>query len=455
MRLLAAIGFALFIAVAGVSTHLAAGGALDLSMIPGLEDTALEFGWIDERGPDARGDTPSPAIARDTTAGSTGAATATTATTASASDSAPSPDPRADALAEIEEALNGVETAAGVDNSQVAQASSSGAVMNVIGRASAARAGADGTPPVLAVPVACRPGVDCLVSSFVDMAEGESYRDFSCGALSYNDHKGTDIRLPSQVEMMRGYPVVAAAPGRVVTVRDGMPDANFNLFGRDAVTDRGLGNVVGIDHGNGWRTYYGHMRQSSLKVEQGEEVEAGQPLGLVGLSGLTEFPHVHFQVMRDNTPIDPFTGLRLEGGCGIEGTSLWAPEAAAALKYPRTLLLRFGFSDRVLNEPAVEYMLFKDEIDASKGAIVLHAHLSGLQERDRVEIRIYKPNGEIFADAGIDITELAQSRTFPVGKKDLTEPPDTGTYRGELRYFRQSEDGPQQLFEDSVTVEVR
>src|SRR3546814_12280892 len=66
------------------------------------------------------------------------------------------------------------------------------------------------------------------------------------------------------------------------------------LVGADTVRDQGLGNAVVLDHGNGWRSYYGHMRRGSIAVKKGDRVQTGQALGLVGMSGLTEFPHLAF-----------------------------------------------------------------------------------------------------------------------------------------------------------------
>lgn len=454
MRTVAVILFALFVAGAGAATHMAGGGKIDLSFVPGLEGVALDFGWIEERGADMGEPTASsPATPEDDPpagAGSQAAAGTGATLAAPAGDGASAPQAVAD-----ESALNDLEPAAGPVQLAQADAPSDARLYDVPGRAEAQAAGPDGAPPVFAMPLVCRPGIDCFVQSLVDMAAGEAYRDHTCGALSYNEHKGTDLRLPSHVEMERGYPVVAAAPGVVVAVRDGMPDANYNLFGRPAVNDRGLGNVVAIDHGQGWRTFYGHMRRGSLRVAQGQQVEAGQALGLVGMSGLTEFPHLHFQIMKDDRPIDPYTGLGLESGCGVEGTSLWAAGAREAVRYPRTMLLRLGFSDQVLNKPAVEYMLFKrDGVPANNRALILHAHLTGLLEGDRIEVRIFGPDGDVFAQAGVDVEEAAQSRILRVGKKDLPAPPAAGLYRGELRYMRAGDGGPVELFQASETVAV-
>src|SRR3546814_12815653 len=75
--------------------------------------------------------------------------------------------------------------------------------------------------------------------------------------------------------MERGVRVLAAAPGTVVATRDGLPDVNVKLIGADIVRDQGLGNAVVLDHGNGWRSYYGHMRRGSIALKPGDRVKAG------------------------------------------------------------------------------------------------------------------------------------------------------------------------------------
>lgn len=453
MRLLAIFFLACLVGSVGIVTHLAAGGEFDLADVPLVGLTGkIAIPWVDDTTPES--------------AEGPGADATTDTTTAPADTAADTPI--APARADDESALGAIEPAAGPPETQrVAQAETvettatdaaeraGTAILTVPGADAARAATPDGTPPVFAMPVVCRPGVDCLVQSYVDLRAGDEARDYTCGALSYDGHRGTDIRLPSYIDMERGYPVVAAAPGVVRAARDGMPDVAFQLFGREAVTDRGLGNVVAVDHGEGWVTYYGHMRRGSIAVEEGQRVEAGQRLGLVGMSGLTEFPHLHFQVMRQGTPIDPFTSLERDAGCGIEGTNLWAEAANAAMKYPRTMLLRLGFADMVLNQPAVEYMLFKqDHVSPDSRTLVLHAYISGLLEGDRAEVRIYGPDGGVFAQAGVDIDRAQQARILRVGKKDLPDSLTPGTYRGEIRYFKAGPDGPQRLFEAEAEIIV-
>jgi len=122
--------------------------------------------------------------------------------------------------------------------------------------------------------------------------------------------------------MVHGVNVLAAAPGRVTTVRRGMADVSYRLVGRDVVTRRGLGNVVIISHGGRWRTIYAHLKNDSIRVAKGQKVKSGQIIAQVGMSGLAEVPHFHFGVLRRNQVIDPFNGADASRPCSATGTSL-------------------------------------------------------------------------------------------------------------------------------------
>lgn len=98
-------------------------------------------------------------------------------------------------------------------------------------------------------------------------------------------HAGIDLAAPT------GTPIRAAATGTVVV----------------AAPMGGYGNTVDIRHADGTTTRYAH--QSRLLVRSGQQVTAGQVIGLVGSTGASTGPHLHFEVRTPAGPIDPHTWL--------------------------------------------------------------------------------------------------------------------------------------------------
>jgi hypothetical protein len=94
-----------------------------------------------------------------------------------------------------------------------------------------------------------------------------------------------------------GAQIVAAAPGRIVATRDGVPENTPPNPPPDIALDDLAGNFVNQDLGGGRFALYAHMQPGSLRVKPGQQVHRGQVLGLVGNSGNSVQPHLHFQVM--------------------------------------------------------------------------------------------------------------------------------------------------------------
>lgn len=68
-------------------------------------------------------------------------------------------------------------------------------------------------------------------------------------------------------------------------------------------SNRGYGNHVIISHGYGYETLYAHL--SKIKVKQGQAINRGEVLGLVGSTGTSTAPHLHYEVIKGGAPIDP------------------------------------------------------------------------------------------------------------------------------------------------------
>jgi len=290
--------------------------------------------------------------------------------------------------------------------------------------------------PQFILPLACTINVDCFVQTYFDHDPSEGIRDYACGNLVRDKHNGIDIRLPNYVAMRKGVAVLAAAAGTVWKTRDGIEDINVNDIGKDTVDKYGLGNTVLIDHGDGWVSIYGHMMKGTVRVKPGDRVEAGQPIGMVGLSGLTSFPHMHFMVHYRSKPIDPFTGVMDEVACGDTSKSLWAPKTLAALAYTPTGFLTAGFADREPErEPARNGAYDTAELPAASTVLAFWVDFYGQEQGDQRIITLYGSKGEILAQSD-QTAEDKQDLLFRfVGKRSAGGFPP-GIYRGEFTLVR-------------------
>jgi murein DD-endopeptidase MepM/ murein hydrolase activator NlpD len=101
-----------------------------------------------------------------------------------------------------------------------------------------------------------------------------------------------------------GQKVHAAADARVVSVLNDQPQQVPGALPENLPLGEADGNSVVLDLGDGRFGFYAHMQPGSVRVKKGDKVRRGQVLGLVGNSGNTLAPHVHFHVMDGPSPID-------------------------------------------------------------------------------------------------------------------------------------------------------
>jgi len=285
----------------------------------------------------------------------------------------------------------------------------------------------------LSMPVDCIPGESCFVQKYVDMDPSPKAQDFKCGTLSDDTHQGTDIRVPSYREMEAGVDVLATADGKVVDVRNGMPDVSSKLLPKDAIKKRGYGNRVAIKHAGNYMTIYAHLKRGSLKVKVGDMVKQGQTLGQVGLSGWTEYPHLHFELRHGRKIIDPYTGMGQNAGCEQFQNSYWNDDTKALLEYTPTFAISAGFSSVTLNRAAAEYQLYEDLISAKTKTFLFNVYMAGAQLGDQFSIRILSPDGKTAIFNGSDtFTKGSVVRQLAGGKNNRTKALPKGIYTGEF-----------------------
>jgi len=296
----------------------------------------------------------------------------------------------------------------------------------------------------LALPIDCTPGEDCVVQNYVDSDPGPGVADFSCGPLSYDGHKGTDFRLATIARQGEGVDVFAAAPGVVQGTRNNMPDILQGWDGAPDLGGRDCGNGLVIDHGDGWETQYCHMAQGSVAVSPGDRVETGERLGLVGLSGQSQFPHLHISVRRNGEVVDPFDPAgRAE--CGAAPTqTLWAEP----LDYVPGGLLDAGTAPGVPEWEAVQSGTANGEIGPDT-PLVLWGFVFGAREGDRLRLAIEGPQGEVIdEEMPLDRTQAQLFRAAGLRAPEGGWP--DGRYEGRVTLLR----GDRVLGERVVPIEL-
>ncbi|WP_420862778.1 M23 family metallopeptidase [Algirhabdus cladophorae] len=275
-------------------------------------------------------------------------------------------------------------------------------------------------------------GDDCYIQHFVDSDPSPERRDFRCGLTTYEGHKGTDFALPSLRAMELGVNVIAAAPGTVIGLRDGVPDQIYSAENADQVEGIECGNGVVIRHGDGWTTQYCHLEQDSVSVIKGQRVAMGAVLGRVGLSGKTQFPHVHLTLRKDNEVVDPFAPAAESCGAPETEKTLWleAPD------YEPGGVITAGFATKVPEYADIKAGTAAErDIDVTAPALVLWGFGHMAQEGDVFSLRLMGPDGEITQNS----QPLTRNRALffrAAGKKRTQDEWPAGTYTGIVELFR-------------------
>lgn len=290
----------------------------------------------------------------------------------------------------------------------------------------------------LMLPAACAPGQDCWIANYPDLnAEKGKVEDYSCGLSSDDGHEGTDFALRDTAQRKSAVSVLAVAPGKVVRVRDGLPDhqPTQEEVHKMLASAKGCGNGILIDHENGWQSIYCQLQAGSVAVKALDRVTAGQKIAEIGQSGAAEFPHLHFGLFHNGKTVDPFSAVEAGKGCGQSKGPMW--QMGISVDYQPMAVFATGFSRGL-----PDFDVIRDDAGTSlhstgtdRGVLAYWAGFYGLRKGDKITLTITDPKGKIFASQVIDQKEDRGRQYYYVGRDNKTSL-TAGTYHGAVRVER-------------------
>jgi len=238
-------------------------------------------------------------------------------------------------------------------------------------------------------------------SAFVDQDTAVGpFLDWNCGTRSYDQHHGSDIFtwpygwLSMDLSRLQ---VVSAAPGTILVRADGNFDRSCAAGGGDA-------NLVVIQHADGSTAIYVHFKNGSVTPKQvGEAVAAGEYLGVVGSSGSSTGPHLHFEVHDSGSfpgpLLDPYDGLCETLALG----SLWIQQPA--YRQPTINHASTGFAAPVLPACPGQETPNEKRLFANGDPIYFRAYVRDLTPAFPLAFAVHRPNGTLYQSTSYTATQ--------------------------------------------------
>jgi hypothetical protein len=275
------------------------------------------------------------------------------------------------------------------------------------------------------------------ISNYVDEnpAYPNAILDYNCGNRTYDqasgyNHAGTDIftwPFPWQKMDRNIVQIIAAAPGTIIAKSDGNFDQNC-AFCSSACN----WNSVYIMHADGSVAWYGHMKSGSLTTKSiGQTVSQGEYLGIVGSSGNSTGPHLHFEVYTNSSYtqlVDPWAGA-CNNFNGL--TSWWASQQPY---YVSTLnkVMMHSAAPGTGSCPAAE--IPNEKINYANGEILYMGSYYRDQLTGQQSIhRLYKPDNSLYTSWTQNFT-TNYNASWWYYTLTLPNPATTGTWKYEITY---------------------
>jgi murein DD-endopeptidase MepM/ murein hydrolase activator NlpD len=273
-----------------------------------------------------------------------------------------------------------------------------------------------------------------FIGAYVDQnTTASAIQDYNCESNTYDGHQGTDIAIwpysfykmdHSQIE------VIAAAGGTIIQRADG----NFD---RNCTSNTLIANSIIIQHADGSYALYWHMKNGSITSKiVGQTVVAGEYLGVVGSSGSSSGPHLHFEVRAtsaSNSYKDPFTGT-----CNLlNPTSWWAVQkphtnpAVIKVSVNTTDLVAPGCpTSETPNESDVFSIPFQGA-GLAPGYAKFYIFLREAAIGTNVDLKILNPNGSTFNNWTYSISTFYKVSYYGFSK---VLPTNSGLYTFQATY---------------------
>ena len=242
------------------------------------------------------------------------------------------------------------------------------------------------------------PGLIC-VSQYVDHNPiysetfGSTIEDYTCGRRTYDfeygNHRGTDFfPWPFSWRMMYDdlVEIVAPADGIIIDKIDGNSDRNCEFCYQCQW------NAVYLMHADGAITWLGHLKLGSLtEKKKGDLVRQGEYLGIVGSSGFSTGPHLHFQIWKPEpnaTTVDPFVGP-----CNETITeSLWVDQEP--YQQPAAAHVSIGAFPPQPSNCAEATKIFKRDTFIAGDKLYITGFFRDIQIGSTALYKIFNPSGE-------------------------------------------------------------
>lgn len=290
-------------------------------------------------------------------------------------------------------------------------------------------------------PINCKLGENCFISKYVDhFFDKTVQKDFRCrSSVTSTNNKGTGIKV-SESFYRTGVPVYAVADGIVVKKRDSIPDKRI-MSAEEAqkASITGYGNVILIEHEDDYATLYAHLQLNSIPYKIGDQIKKGDQIGVIGLSGLTEYPHLNFEVYHRDQIMDPFTGTKQNNICDLDiENTLWDDRFMRQYSaYSDTKISDSGFTDIIpTKETYKEISNTLQQLTPDTKQLIFWINAQAVEQGDEIVLSLFDTDGNLMIRKAKRFEESHANYLFSLGKKETDKHWKAGQYNAFVQLWR-------------------